>query len=65
MNSNNIWFSRNLNGCSECIFCDSLDNKKYCIKNKQLDEKIYFEEKEKILKNKNSFLDIYNKIPSD
>jgi hypothetical protein len=65
MNSNNIWFSRNLNSCSECIFCDSLDNKKYCIKNKQLDEKTYFEEKEKILKNKNSFLDIYNKISTD
>ncbi len=65
MNSNNIWFSRNLNWCSECIFCDSLDNKKYCIKNKQLDEKTYFEEKEKILKNKKSFLDIYNKIPTD
>ncbi|MDD5770495.1 MAG: hypothetical protein PHE25_05995, partial [Candidatus Gracilibacteria bacterium] len=65
MDSNNIWFSRNLNGCSECIFCDSLDNKSYYIRNKQLEKKEYFKQKEEILKNKSSFLEIYKKIPCE
>jgi hypothetical protein len=53
--SNNVWFSSNLIGCSECIFCDNLHNKKYCIQNKEFDKESYFKEKEFILAKKNEF----------
>lgn len=62
VDSNNVWFSSNLMWCSECIFCDNLQNKKYCIKNKELKKEEYFEEKEKILKNKESFYEFYKNV---
>jgi hypothetical protein len=61
-NSNNIWFSSNLNWCSECIFCKNLDNVSYHINNKKYEKEEYLIEKEKILKNKNDFLKSYTAL---
>ncbi|NUJ98003.1 hypothetical protein HGA92_04430 [Candidatus Gracilibacteria bacterium] len=52
INSNNIWMSRNLIGCEECIFCEDLENQKYCIENKSYEKEIYFNKKKEILRNK-------------
>ncbi|NUJ97428.1 hypothetical protein HGA92_01415 [Candidatus Gracilibacteria bacterium] len=60
--SNNIWFSSNLMGCSECIFCEGLQNKNYCIENKEFDKETYFKEKENILKKKNEFYSYFEKL---
>jgi hypothetical protein len=60
--SNNIWFSSNLLGCSECIFCEGLQNKSYCIENKELDKETYLKEKEAILKRKNEFYSYFEKL---
>lgn len=62
LNSNNIWFSWNLNWCNECILCNNLENKFYCIKNKQFDKETYLKEKKKILESKKSFINIYLKL---
>ena len=61
-NSNNIWFSTNLVWCSECIFCDWLENQSYCINNKKLEKDLYFEEKNRILQIKHSFFDYYKNL---
>ncbi len=61
--SANIWFSTDLIGCSECIFCDGLENQSYRIANKQYKREAYFIEKAKILKMKSQFLDFYRKLP--
>ena len=61
-NSNNIWFSSNLIWCFECIFCDELENQKYCINNNILEKEEYFKQKDIILKEKNSFKKYFNKI---
>jgi len=34
-NCMDVWFSRDLSGCSSCFGCTNLRNKKYCIYNKQ------------------------------
>ncbi len=52
IDSNNIWMSQNLVWCSECIFCEGLENQKYCIENQNYEKEIYFEKKKEILKNK-------------
>lgn len=61
-NSNNIWFSSNLNGCSECLFCDGLDNQSYCINNQQLEKDEYLKQKKEILSKKELFLNYYVKV---
>ena len=60
--SNNVWFSTNLIWCSECIFCDWLDNQKYYINNKGLEKEEYFKEKLKILKNKKLYFKYKSEI---
>jgi hypothetical protein len=60
--SNNIWFSTNLIWCSECIKCDSLENKKYCIENKEYSSEEYKIKKAKILFNKLDFLNFYKSL---
>ena len=45
-NCHNIWFSRDLTGCSDCIGCINLRNKQHCIFNEQYTK----EEYEKFLK---------------
>lgn len=62
-NSNNVWFSTNLVWCSECIECDNLNNMSYCINNKQYSQQQYWEKKQQILSDKESFLARYNKLP--
>jgi hypothetical protein len=61
-NSNNIWFSSNLIWCSECIFCDDLENQRYCINNIKLEKEEYFKQKEETLKNKNKFEVFFAKV---
>ncbi len=39
--SYNVWFSTNLVWCQNCIFCDNLENKQYCIENKQYTKEEY------------------------
>ncbi len=59
LNSNNIWFSSNMIWCWNCLFCNDLENKSYCINNKQYSKTEYYLEKEKILKNKDRFNNYY------
>ena len=59
VDSNNIWFSTNLMWCSECIFCDGLENKKYHIYNKEYSKEEYFTQKEKILQEREAYSSHY------
>lgn len=61
-NSNNIYFSSNLIGCSECLFCNRLENKKYYIENIKYTESEYFQKKAEILKDKQNFSLWYSQI---
>lgn len=61
--SSNIWFSTDLIGCSECILCDSLENKNYHIRNTPYEKEEYFREKEKIFRDKSRFLHHYKTLP--
>lgn len=63
VNSSFIYFSTNLEACQECIFCNGLSNQSYCINNQQLSKEEYFEEKDKILKNKEKFARYYSNLP--
>ena len=45
----NVYYSDNLQNCSECIACSSLKNKKYCVFNKEYDKETYFEIKKLLL----------------
>lgn len=60
--SNNIWFSTNLIGCEECILCDSLENQKYCIKNKPYSKDEYYEKKNELMKRKDVFTTLHQSI---
>ena len=53
--SANIWFSTNLIGCEECIFCDGLENQKYCIENTIYSKEEYVLKKKWILQEKKRF----------
>nr|MDD3720586.1 hypothetical protein [Candidatus Gracilibacteria bacterium] len=57
--SANIWFSTNLIGCQECIFCNGLQNQRYCFQNKILEKEEYFKIKKQILEKKYKFLENY------
>lgn len=61
-NSHNIWFSSNLVGCGECLFCDNLENVTYAINNRLYEKQEYFLEKEKILKEKQYFDMYFQKV---
>jgi len=58
-NCSNIWFSSNLTWCKECLFCNNLDNCSYYIKNTKYKKQDYLLEKEKILKEKNNYINNY------
>ncbi len=60
--SSDIWFSSNLIGCVECIGCDTLQNKKYHIGNKEYQKVEYFEKKKEILSNKKWFEQYYARV---
>ncbi len=59
IHSNAIRFSTNMTWCSECIDCNGLQNMSYCIGNVQFSKEDYLEEKEKILKQKEFFMQKY------
>lgn len=59
LNSSDCWFSSNLIGCRECIFCDGLENMSYCIKNEKYEKEEYFKKKELWLSQKENFLSWY------
>ncbi len=59
LNSSDIWFSSNLIWCRECIFCDWLENKSYCINNIQYDKEEYLQKKQEILSQKYRFEEWY------
>lgn len=63
--SSDIWFSSNLAWCHECIFCDGLKNRSYCINNKEYGKEDYLREKSIILSNKELFFGHYNKLKFD
>ena len=46
LDSNNIWLSKDLRGCSDCIGCAGLREKKYCIFNKQYSKDDYLKKLE-------------------
>lgn len=53
--SSTIWFSSNLLWCSECLFCDGLQNQSYCINNKQYEKDDYIQKKKELLSSKSMF----------
>ena len=63
--SNNVWFSRNLIGCSECLFCEGLQNASYHINNTLYDKAEYFRKKAEILAKKSEFENWYVAMPKD
>jgi len=71
--SSDIYYSANLEGCSECIFCFNLNGKRNSIGNlelqkdkyKTLKEKLVAEMKESIKGKKISLFDIMSKLPKE
>ena len=61
-NCANIWFSTNLIGCQECLFCDNLENKSYCIHNKQYNKNTYLQEKNSLLSKKEDYENWLNEL---
>jgi hypothetical protein len=58
-----VWFSKNLIGCSSCFGCTNLRNKKYCIFNKEYSKEEYFKLFSKFnLGSNKSILEIKEKI---
>lgn len=53
--STKVWFCSNMQGCFECIRCDGIHNKSYCIDNEQLPKAEYMKRKEEILRDKKSY----------
>ena len=45
-NSHNIWFSTHMIGCAECINCEWLENKSYCIENTEYTKEEYMNHKD-------------------
>src|SRR5690606_7438449 len=41
--------------CHECVFCQDMENKKYCIENKEYTKEEYFSRKANILAQKDKF----------
>lgn len=58
----NLWFCSDCIGCKNCILCEDLENKEYCINNIQYSQEQYNQEKRKILKDYYTYLDIYTKL---
>lgn len=54
-NCNNIWFSYDCTGCSDCILCDHLTNQSYCIRNQQYSKQEYMTIKAQLLSQKENF----------
>ncbi len=63
--SNNVWFSSNLIGCSECILCDNLTNAAYSIQNISYKKEEYFEKKKDLLKRKLLYSKLYHQVSKE
>lgn len=59
-NSNNVWFSTNLSGCTECFGCSYLENASYYINNKNFSKEDYFRFKSELLQQKDHFTKWYD-----
>lgn len=64
-NCSNIWFCTSLISCQECLFCSELENKSYCIWNKQYEKEDYFEEKKRLLSQKQNFYPWFLELNGD
>jgi len=62
-NSSNVWFSVNLMWCHDCLGCIGLENKSYCIRNKQYTREEYLEQKKKFLQQKSGFEKVIANLP--
>jgi tmRNA-binding protein len=51
-------------GCSECLFCDNLQNQSYCIENKVYSKDEYFKQKVLLLREKEIFDKRYAAVPN-
>ncbi len=63
-NSSNIKFSINMMNCHDCIFCNNLENKSYCVNNKQYTKQEYKKVEYKYFKEKWLFSNRHKKINS-
>jgi hypothetical protein len=54
--SSNLWFCTNMIWCSDCIFCNWLQNQKYSFQNKVLEKDEYEKIKKQILNKKDKYL---------
>jgi hypothetical protein len=61
--SSDIRFSSHVLGCHECILCDNLDHKSYCIQNKQYTKEEYMTIKRDILQSKEKFQNYFLQLP--
>ncbi len=61
-NSYSIWFSSNLISCQECLFCNDLENKSYCINNQQYTKEDYFDKKNELLSQKSMFIQWFENV---
>jgi len=59
-----LYFCVNMMWCSHCIGCWGLQNKQYCISNKQYDKETRHQYAQKILSDKNSFEWLYENLHS-
>ena len=60
-----VWFSKNLLGCSNCFGCSNLNKKSYCIFNKQYSREEYLKQvKEFNLGSNKNLIDIFQKRES-
>lgn len=62
INSQNIWFSTNIQWCHDCIWCRDLENSSYCINNIEYSPEEYAQRKAEILENKLAFIDSFQSI---
>lgn len=65
LESSNIWFSTNLVGCHDCIYCDHLTNASYCIKNRAYTKEQFEDIKKKMMKDQKGFEKYYHSLPTD
>ncbi|MCX6769622.1 MAG: hypothetical protein NT051_02995 [Candidatus Micrarchaeota archaeon] len=63
-NCSDVYYSFNLDFCSECMFCFNLRSKKHCIGNLQLEPAEYFKVKERLLGEMAGMLKKGKKLPS-
>ena len=63
-NCSDVYYSFNLDFCSECIFCFNLRNRHHCMGNVQLEPEEYFKVKDRLLSEMAQMLKSRKKLPS-